>query len=506
MIRLSKVVFGLTAALAMIALTATMGAAAANPYQSAEAPQAHNMRLVGYNDLGGRAAYHPWVQKQGNRYILYAAHHTGYRINRLTGIEEANGTSIIDVTNPARPVYLYHIPGAPAPDNEARHARTCQVGGRWYLLRTTGQISHDLYDVTNPAAPTFKKTIVGDRFNGSSALTYTHKPWWDCETGYMFLPSSSAKNDPNPWRTAPTTGFVKIYWQNPADINDTQFVRDFGINGQQPALYGGSGTVPTGIHMPLGSKNHDRIYIGWGSGGNGIAQITDYFKLVGREPGNSKPWPIEPTTANLNYPVLGRIDFPSNWGAHTVFEMKGVYLPDFALGQVASDAVKDFAVIVSEAGGFKCSNERDITFIYDITNPAKPVAASTFQVPAAMHRSCEKGGRFGPHSGQDRYDGPFYNKLYTLAYFNAGVRVVDIRNPFNPVEVAHYIADPNQNTLFCATVSGVELCDNFATQANNTDTDDRGLVYIVDRAGTGTHILELTGDAKKILNGPVPAP
>jgi len=143
-----------------MALTATVGAAAWNPYQSAEAPQHHNMRLVGYNDLDGRPAYHPWVEKQGNKYILYVAHHTGFAINHLTGIEEANGTSIIDVTNPARPVYLYHIPGAPAPDNEARHARTCQVGGLWYLLRTTGQISHDLYDVTNPAAPTFQKTIV----------------------------------------------------------------------------------------------------------------------------------------------------------------------------------------------------------------------------------------------------------------------------------------------------------------------------------------------------------
>ena len=40
MIRLTKVVFCFTAALAMTALTATIGAAAANPYQSAEAPQA----------------------------------------------------------------------------------------------------------------------------------------------------------------------------------------------------------------------------------------------------------------------------------------------------------------------------------------------------------------------------------------------------------------------------------------------------------------------------------
>jgi hypothetical protein len=30
------------------------------------------------------------------------------------------------------------------------------------------------------------------------------------------------------------------------------------------------------------------------------------------------------------------------------------------------------------------------------------------------------------------------------------------------------------------------------------ETDERGYVYIVDRANTGMHILELTGDARAI--------
>ena len=75
------------------------------------------------------------------------------------------------------------------------------------------------------------------------------------------------------------------------------------------------------------------------------------------------------------------------------------------------------------------------------------------------------------------------------------MRVVDIRNPFQPVEVAHFIPEPNQNTYVCEAGE----CDTRAIQTNNTDTDDRGYIYIVDRAGTGTHILQLTGDAKKII-------
>jgi hypothetical protein len=38
-------------------------------------------------------------------------------------------------------------------------------------------------------------------------------------------------------------------------------------------------------------------------------------------------------------------------------------------------------------------------------------------------------------------------------------------------------------------------------QTNNVDVDDRGLVYIVDRVGTGMHILRLTGEAARIGRG-----
>ena len=230
--------------------------------------------------------------------------------------------------------------------------------------------------------------------------------------------------------------------------------------------------------MPLPSKKGDRIYFGWGSGGNGIGQITDIVKLIGKE----ADWPIPPTPANLNAPVLGTIMFPSNWGIHTFYELKEVYLPDFALGQVEADATRDFAILVSEAGGFKCSNERDITFIYEITNPAKPVAASTYQVPAASGNFCEKGGRFGPHSGQDRYDGPFYKKLYVLAYFNAGVRVVDIRNPFQPKEIGYFVPSAPERIVDQRPnpAKVIQSCDVFV--------DSNGIMYLTDtNAGLGAY-------------------
>src|SRR5439155_22532410 len=69
-------------------------------------PEVSNMRLVGYSDLQGRSAYQPTIHKQGNRYIAYVGHHGSPAnqpkpFNALTRAEELNGTSIIDVTDPA---------------------------------------------------------------------------------------------------------------------------------------------------------------------------------------------------------------------------------------------------------------------------------------------------------------------------------------------------------------------------------------------------------------------
>src|SRR2546428_11507605 len=73
-----------------------------------------NMELVGYNDLQARSAYQPTIHKQGNRWIAYIGHHGGVQMNPLTGKQEDNGTSIVDVTDPKQPKYLAHIPGEPA--------------------------------------------------------------------------------------------------------------------------------------------------------------------------------------------------------------------------------------------------------------------------------------------------------------------------------------------------------------------------------------------------------
>ncbi|MBV8916722.1 LVIVD repeat-containing protein, partial [Bradyrhizobium sp.] len=138
----------------------------------------------------------------------------------------------------------------------------------------------------------------------------------------------------------------------------------------------------------------------------------------------------------------------------------------------------------------------------DITTEAHPMMISSYTVPEASGHFCTRGGRFGSHSSNESIAPVFYKKLAVIAFFNAGVRVLDIRDPYRPKEVGYFIpAITDKTDKRCVTTDEKERC-KVAIQTNNVETDDRGYVYIVDRANTGLHILELTGDARAVAGLP----
>src|SRR2546430_10316669 len=99
-----------------IAHVACAAGAYAQPQVIGAPPEASNMKLVGTSDLQARSAYQPTIHHQGDRWIAYIGHHGGTDdipapVNPQTGKAEPNGTSIVDVTDPAQPRYLRHIPG-----------------------------------------------------------------------------------------------------------------------------------------------------------------------------------------------------------------------------------------------------------------------------------------------------------------------------------------------------------------------------------------------------------
>src|SRR5207244_8697436 len=54
--------------------------------------EAHDMELIGHDDLQGRSAYQPTIHQQRGRFIAYVGHHGGRAGNPLTGADEDNGT------------------------------------------------------------------------------------------------------------------------------------------------------------------------------------------------------------------------------------------------------------------------------------------------------------------------------------------------------------------------------------------------------------------------------
>ncbi|MGH7088028.1 MAG: hypothetical protein ACREFQ_03925, partial [Stellaceae bacterium] len=158
-----------------------------------------NMKIVGFaDDLGCSNSDEMWVEHQGGREILYAGAGTGTVRNPLTKRDEPCGVRIYDVTNAARPKLLYQIPGDAAGDG-APHVFVCSgntlphaTKGHYYLLTHRGsakksQGRQEIWDVTNPSAPSLLTTIV-------SGLDEFHRSYWECDTGVAYL-IAGAKSD-----------------------------------------------------------------------------------------------------------------------------------------------------------------------------------------------------------------------------------------------------------------------------------------------------------------------
>jgi hypothetical protein len=459
-------------------------AAPAAPAADPLAESSANVRLVGYNDLQGRTALVTTTKSDpANGNWVYIGHHDAFHdekpiLNPITGKMEFNGTSILDITDPAKPRYVWHIP------NETnKNSRSTSVvydykfdgTGRDYLIRnsealTQGETGVDLkyqiYDITSRDTDPSKISLVAEitgtppnscgRGCGGKFIMRAHKGWWSQDSGYFY----AASGEP---------GFRNIVVQI-FDLKDPKAPKLVGRAWIPGLKDGEAGYEGQYSHHPIVDEVNNRLYVGYRNAGGHAASfdITDKArpKLV---------WSLD-----MN---------PPHRGPHTVLPIVYDKVPNFG----PSALPRTYAFITDEAGGAAdmkpCANGvRTGAYMIDITTETKPFPVSVWQVPVGNF--CEKGGRFGPHQSADTVNGLINrhpDKLAWIAYFNAGVRVVDLTDPYNIKEVGHYLPKTNKNSYPIAEGQPV------AIQMNDVDIDHRGLAYAVDRVGTGLFILEYTG-------------
>ena len=116
--------------------------------------------------------------------------------------------------------------------------------------------------------------------------------------------------------------------------------------------------------------------------------------------------------------------------------------------------------------------------VCDATPPVGRATRIMAVAPAEEFR--QEGLRFGAHNIHENQPVPtsWRSDRYVVGtYFNGGVRIHDITDPFRPEEVASYIP---------AVPPGAP-----GVQTNDVYVDENEVIYAVDRIGGGLYILAL---------------
>ncbi len=392
-----------------------------------------NVELVGHSDLQGRASLQVVLKGE----YAYIGHHRGEAFNPLTGKREDNGTTIVDVASPRTPRILTHIPGRRGAESRAVQVAEGLLPGRDFLLRNQEArefTGFEVWEITDRTWPRLTATI--------GPFTAAHKSWWDRATGTAYLSASQ-----------PGWSGQHLVIYDLSDPTRPRFLANWGLPEQRPGAPTGRGVS---LHHPVVSGN--RAYLSYLFGGDVVVlDITD--RAAPR--------------------MVSHLRIPSSPGIHTTVPFTIPPAPPIAGGAQGRTVL----ALSEEAFASDCRESRRQLYVLDATQETAPVLLADFLIPDGDF--CTRGGRFGPHQFAETRDGGLIGgTLLYVAYFNAGLRVVDLADPHRPREVGYYIPSSS---------AGKPAPGGAVPQTNDVDLDYRGLIYTTDRSGGGLHILRHTG-------------
>ena len=119
-------------------------------------------------------------------------------------------------------------------------------------------------------------------------------------------------------------------------------------------------------------------------------------------------------------------------------------------------------------------------WIVDARIETNLVPISTLPMPP-VEEFAPRGGRYGGHNIHENRPGPAFrsSEIIISSFFNGGVRVHDISDPYQPREIAYYVPEAPANSR----VPSIQI--------NDVYVDENPIVYAVDRWAGGLYILEM---------------
>jgi hypothetical protein len=399
--------------------------------------EANNLEPVGYSTLDNRkGAFKMAIKKVNGHWYLYMGHLWHY------------GWSIVDVTDPKDPKFVKTIQGP-------KNTWTIQMTLHDNIMVTALEKSSLAWGA-DPNKPNEEGVLIWDISDPVNPRQLSH---W--KTGATGTHRNSYPGGKYAYLSAAAPGFSSNILVI-LDMSDPAQPKEAGrwwMTGQREGETKAEG--PEGFHGP--------------------ANISPDGKIASMA--------YSPAAVNLdisdvtNPKLIGKLTFSPPFVA--------VGAPSLHTALPLWD--RNLLYVNSEAIAERCNEALNFAGLVDNRNPARPRLMSLFPVPvppkgAPYKNFCEKGGRFGPHNVNQEIHLPDVEKpgnLIYLTYFNAGLRVYNIKDPLLPVETGWFIPPQPSERVG-------PLPRDLVTQTEDVLVDTRGYIYVTDKQW-GLWILRYTG-------------
>jgi hypothetical protein len=410
-----------------------------NAHATVEGPFAHGLRQIGYCDLGGRSAFKMAIREHEGRWWMY------------TSTFWEPGYNIIDITDPTRPTLVRHVVLDLRPP-----LVTLQVQVAGDLMIT----SIEAVDIPGEEKRDHKAPVADEGFIIWS-LEHPDEPkrLGQFRTGGRGTHRNFYAGGRYVYATGLPEGYDGHILQI-VDIVDPSHpveVSRWWLPGQWVAG-GERGAVPNTLLHGGAYVRGNRAYLPYSAGGFVILDVSDV-----RSPKQVGVLPFSPP-------------FVSNIAVHTAPPL---------------DA-RPLVIVNSEPVAEDGTDAMDVVGMVDVSNESSPRLVALFPLPApppgAPYKNFyQKGGRFGPHNQHQWQGQPALlhdeNRVF-LSYFNARLRVYDIRDERMPREIAYFVPRDPETRL------GPLPRSRLVCQTEDVIVDARRNIFISDK-NQGIHVLRL---------------